>query len=118
MFPFKSHLQRERFGQALTLCQMKRSSPLLSAKFYSSSSTKDNSTNLDAVHDRLTPKEWNTALELPEPSLDWSFLLDEGNEVAISTNIEHRKGIGNIQKMVCSIIEDQIRMILYLFLLL
>ncbi|BFZ07157.1 hypothetical protein BsWGS_10196 [Bradybaena similaris] len=46
------------------------------------------------------PSEWDSPFKLPEPELDWTFLLDRNNTELIANNIQSRKGLGNIQKVI------------------
>ena len=46
------------------------------------------------------PSEWNRKLELPAPEFDWEYLCDERNLEEIKQNIENRKGVGDIHKVV------------------
>lgn len=46
------------------------------------------------------PSEWDSPFKLPEPELDWAFLLDRNNTELIANNILSRKGVGDIHKVV------------------
>ena len=62
------------------------------------------SSNVRAREDgRLTPLAWTETFDLPEPDLDWCFLLDEQNTESIAANIKSRKGVGDIHKVVSNI---------------
>ncbi|KAI8785149.1 serine--tRNA ligase, mitochondrial, partial [Biomphalaria glabrata] len=45
------------------------------------------------------PEEWKQPFHLPEPELDWDFLLNPENADVIYKNISNRKGIGDIYKV-------------------
>ncbi|KAK0058546.1 serine--tRNA ligase mitochondrial [Biomphalaria pfeifferi] len=46
------------------------------------------------------PEEWRQPFHLPEPELDWDFLLNPENADMIYKNISNRKGIGDIYKVL------------------
>ncbi|XP_005096711.1 serine--tRNA ligase, mitochondrial [Aplysia californica] len=50
--------------------------------------------------DGLSPAAWTEPFKLPEPQLDWSYLLDKKNTETIAANIYNRKGIGDIHKLI------------------
>lgn len=43
---------------------------------------------------------WNSPLIIKTPDFDWSFLCDTNNLSQIKDNIEKRKGVGDIEKLV------------------
>ena len=64
------------------------------------SQVKCKSTKYDDISKSLTPSAWKEEFEKPDPELDWTFLLNEDNTASIAANIESRKGVGDIHKVV------------------
>ncbi|KAH9494406.1 seryl-tRNA synthetase [Bulinus truncatus] len=48
----------------------------------------------------INPPEWNKSFLLPEPELDWDYLLNPENAEVIARNVISRKGIGDIYKVL------------------
>ena len=43
---------------------------------------------------------WESPLTINNPEFDWKYLCDYNNLVQIKENIERRKGVGDIDKLV------------------
>ena len=43
---------------------------------------------------------WESPLTINNPEFDWKYLCDYNNVVQIKENIERRKGVGDIDKLV------------------
>lgn len=47
------------------------------------------------------PEAWTRPFEPPSPEFDWQYLCDDKNRAAIEENIINRKGVGDINQVVC-----------------
>lgn len=47
------------------------------------------------------PEAWTCPLDPPSPEFDWQYLCDDKNRAAIEENIINRKGVGDINQVVC-----------------
>ncbi|XP_059174325.1 serine--tRNA ligase, mitochondrial-like [Physella acuta] len=74
------------------------SNQLMRRKFHTSALLTTES--FDKGHHGAEPAEWDQPFQLPEPELDWDFLLSPQNTEMISQNILNRKGIGDIHKVI------------------
>lgn len=70
------------------------SQPILQSDRYKSTKCDD------TAEERLTPSAWKEPFEMPNPELDWLYLLNEENTETIAENIKSRKGVGDIHKMM------------------
>lgn len=47
------------------------------------------------------PEAWTRPFDPPSPEFDWQYLCDDKNRAAIEENIINRKGVGDINQVVC-----------------
>lgn len=47
------------------------------------------------------PEAWTHPFAPPSPEFDWQYLCDDKNRAAIEENIINRKGVGDINQVVC-----------------
>lgn len=47
------------------------------------------------------PEAWTRPFDPPSPEFDWLYLCDDKNRAAIEENIVNRKGVGDINEVVC-----------------
>lgn len=47
------------------------------------------------------PEAWTCPYDPPSPEFDWQYLCDDKNRAAIEENIINRKGVGDINQVVC-----------------
>lgn len=47
------------------------------------------------------PEAWTCPFDPPSPEFDWQYLCDDKNRAAIEENIINRKGVGDINQVVC-----------------
>lgn len=47
------------------------------------------------------PEAWTRPFDPPSPEFDWQYLCDDKNRAAIEENIVNRKGVGDINQVVC-----------------
>lgn len=47
------------------------------------------------------PEAWTRPFDPPSPEFDWLYLCDDKNRAAIEENIVNRKGVGDINQVVC-----------------
>lgn len=47
------------------------------------------------------PEAWTCPFDPPNPEFDWQYLCDDKNRAAIEENIINRKGVGDINQVVC-----------------
>ncbi|CAL1547465.1 unnamed protein product [Lymnaea stagnalis] len=69
-------------------------------KFHRSALNQGATQESPSASSKIEPAEWDQPFQLPEPELDWPFLLSSANTEAIDNNISNRKGIGDIHKVL------------------
>lgn len=50
---------------------------------------------------QAVPEAWTRPFDPPSPEFDWLYLCDDKNRAAIEENIVNRKGVGDINEVVC-----------------